>query len=405
MTDADEDAELRKLVAARLAQIAREGNDPALAQRLLVKVPGLLGDESERVAQLASGASRARVEARTVGLLLDLRDDASRRRGAEIVQGVAFGLGLPGSAARLVSRDTRAAGSTGSTGNVGNAGNTGAAKRVEDALAALSADGASVIIAGADEQSAEIAATFADAHHVPLLLLEPPTRQHPEGFSFVVGAGAASVEAALVGALVARGASAIAVVTDAAEQPRGPRPEITLVRGCSDVSAPATGVTGAPGAAGGGSWRAAGVQGLALMANAECAREALLGVPPSLRVAAGFEAEGLSLPLGSLVATAGLLPLAPGSPALQDWLKGHPSPPGYWSALARDAAVLAWAAVQGLPAQGTEDPAEVSARRAQATATLASATVTLWTTEASGFRGARTLPRTLGVREVARPAR
>jgi hypothetical protein len=67
--------------------------------------------------------------------------------------------------------------------------------------------------------------------------------------------------------------------------------------------------------------------------------------------------------------------------------------------------VLAWAGVQVVPAQGTEDPAEVEARRAQAAGALATAGAVLWTTEAKGFGGTRTLSRALGVREVAAPRR
>ena len=122
----EEDIDMRKLVAQRLAFVARANKDAELAQHLLGTPGGLLGDQGDVVAQLAAGASRARVEARTVGLVLSLRNDRTRRRGADVAQGVAFGLGLPGSAARLVSRDDH-----------------GSPDRLEEALAALSADGAS----------------------------------------------------------------------------------------------------------------------------------------------------------------------------------------------------------------------------------------------------------------------
>jgi hypothetical protein len=112
-----------------------------------------------------------------------------------------------------------------------------------------------------------------------------------------------------------------------------------------------------------------------------------------------------ALPPGSLLVSAGVFPFGPQPPpAVQGWLKAHPSPPTWWAALGHDAAVLAWAGVQVLPAQGTEDPGEVEARHARAASALAAAQADLWTTDARGFGGGRSLPRTLGVREIsARP--
>jgi hypothetical protein len=366
---ADEEVDMRKLVAQRLALIARAGKDPQLAQRLLRRASDLLGDQSDVVAQLAAGASRARVEPRTVGLLLSLRDDVARRRGAEIAQGVAFGLGLPGSAARLVTRDDH-----------------GSRDRVEDALLALSADGASVIIAGSDDQEANQAAAFADARRIPVVLLRPPAPERRKSFSFVVGVDPDDVEGALVAGLVARAAGSVALLVDDPARARPSRPEVAQVRGCGDAS---------------GSWGS--LAGVVLAASAECGREALTtAASRRLRFAAGFEAAGLPLPAGSIVATAGPFPFAAPTPALDAWSKSHQSPPGWWVALGRDAAVLAWAGVQRLPAQSTEEPGEVEARRNQAASSLAAAQAELWTTEASGFHGTRTLPRAVGVREVGR---
>jgi hypothetical protein len=382
----EEEVEMRKLVTQRLAFVARAGKDAELAQHLLATAGALLGDQGDVVAQLAAGASRARVEARTVGLLLSLRNDQTRRWGADIAQGVAFGLGLPGSAAHLVSRDDH-----------------GSSERLEEALAALSADGASIVIAGSDEQEATTAAVFAEAHHIPVLLLRPPQPGAlPEGkprFCFVVGVDAGDLEAALAAALVARGASPVALLSDEPERRRPTALPLAAVRGCGEAGAP---------------WKGVGAAGLVLSVEPDCAREAVTaGAPFKLRFASGFESASLPLPPGSLVATAGLFPFAAPAPEgalasrvsaspspLRAWLKDHPAPPSWWAALGHDAAVLAWAGVQVLPAQGTEDPSEVEARRAQAAAALAGAQAELWTTDATGFGGARTLPRTLGVREI-----
>jgi hypothetical protein len=368
---ADEDMEMRKLVVQRLAFLTRAAKDAQLAQRLLGRAGDLLGEQGEVVAQLAAGASRARVEPRTVGLLVSLRDDAARKRGAEIVQGVAFGLGLPGSAARLVSRDDH-----------------GSRDRVDEALLALSADGASLLIAGSDEQEANQAAAFAEAHHIPMLLLRAPAPDRKKSFTFVVGVDCDDVETVLVAALVTRSASPVAILAEDAARPRPSRPDVAQVRGCGDASLP---------------WATASqhVAGAVLAAGVDCARDGLAApTAHRIRFAASFEASALSLPAGSVVATAGAFPFVAASPALEVWSKHHQRPPGWWVALGRDAAMLAWAAVQALPARSTEEPGEVEARRVQVAASLAAAQADLWTTDASGFRGARTLPRTVGVREV-----
>jgi len=370
---ADEEMEMRKLVARRLASVAQQHRDAGLAQHLLATAGGALGDRGEIVAQLAAGADRARVEARTVGLVVSLRNDQTRRRGADIAEGVSFGLGLPGSAARLVSRDDH-----------------GSPERLEEALAALSADGASIIIVGSDEQDAARAAAFAEAHRIPVLLLRPPSGEiarGPAGFAFVLGADPADLEASLIAALVARGAGPVAILSEQPGRPRAPRPDVVGLRGCDEARSP---------------WQGVGAAGVVLSAEHDCARDAIAAAEPlKLRFAVGFEAEPLALPTGSVMATAGVFPFgATPPPPIEGWLRTHPNPPSWWAALGHDAAVLAWAGVQVLPAQGTEDPAEVEARRAQAAATLAAARAELWTTDAQGFHGTRTLPRTIGVREI-----
>ncbi len=369
---ADEDAEMVRLVTARLAEDAIKRGDARLAQALLTAAGGVLGDRGDRIAQLAAGAGRARVAAQTVGLALSLRDDRTRRRGADIAAGVAFGLGLPGSSARLVTRDDH-----------------GSLDRFEEALAALSTDGASILIAGSDEKEAALAAAFAEAHHIPVILLQPPASDPHAHFSFVVGAGAGEVEDALIAGLTSRGASPVVVLADDALRPRAPRPQVAGVRGCGEAGAP---------------WKGLGVAlaGVVLSASPACAREGLAApTAQKIRFAAGLDADVLPLPPGSLVLTAGDFPAV----SSESWSKSHEAPPNWWAALGHDAAVLAWAGVQVLPPQGTEDPAEVEFRRAQAATAMATAKIALWTTEARGFGGTRALPRTLGVREVGAPPR
>ena len=378
---AEEEREMRTLVAQQLATFAREKRDVELAQHLLASSGPLLGDQGDAIARLATGVTKARVEARTVGLLLSLRTDETRRRGAEVTDGIAFGLGLPGSwtgaatpaggsAARLVSRDDR-----------------GAAERIDDALAALSADGAAIVIAGVDSEEAAAASRFAEQNQLPVLLLRPAGKgEMPRAgrFTFLLGDDPAAVEDALAEALIARGATPVAIVAEDPRRHGAMPPGVTAVRTCSEASSP---------------WKPLGAGGIVL--GAACAREAIAAAGSTRIVfGAGLELGDTVLPTGSLVAEAGIFPIDPAhlSPAVAPWMKAHAGPPSWWAGLGHDAAVLARAGVQALPERGTEDPKEVSERRALAAQALAAAQADLWTTAARGFGGARVLPRSVVIR-------
>lgn len=362
------DGDILAFLAQRLAAVARETRDSSLAEYLLDKAGTVLGEEGKDLSTIAASAKRARVEARTVGLVLSLRTPEVRARGAEVASGVAFGLGLPGSGAHLVSRDDH-----------------GSREGIAEALVALSADGASILIAGSDQTEATAAAAFAEAQQIPVLLLRPPVLSPgvTARFSYVVGVDPDEVEAALVGGLVSRGAAPIALVDDDPRATRAKRPEITVVRGCEEAPPPA------------------GVASVILTAGPDCARQ-VMSAPGTahLRVAAGFGLDTLRLPPGSLVAAAGLFPIAdPAPPTFATWIATHGTKPSFWAALGRDAAIIAWAGVQALPAEGTEDPREVTARRASAAAALGAGRAQLWTTEATGFGDARSLARSVRVGE------
>ncbi|WP_441290358.1 hypothetical protein ACSRUE_07130 [Sorangium sp. KYC3313] len=421
------EVDLRSLLAERLAIVARERRDVALAKELLDRADAALGTQRDAIFELAAGAGAARVEPPTVGLLLSTRTAASRRRGVEIAAGVAHGLGLlrPGADARLVSRDDGGEGS------------------VDEALNSLTAEGAAVLIAGSDREQATEAAKFARTHAIPVLLVHPPEPAALDGaFVFVVGEEPARSIEVLAAALAERGAKPVALV--------GGDAEVRKDAGAAPPGAAGAATAGAAGAAGAAPPGAAGAAGAALLAehgialalpcdgtfdtralrppairgmvlagDARCADQALRAAPRSVTIALAFET-AIAPPPGSLVATAGLFPLlaAPsgaqpppgaGDPratpasgaaaALAAWLATHPSPPSFWAALGRDAGVLAWAGVQRLPKTGTEDPAEVKARRLAAASAMSTATAELWTTAADGFGGRRVLPRVIGYRE------
>ncbi|WP_437656436.1 hypothetical protein [Sorangium sp. So ce1182] len=437
------EVDLRSLVAERLAIVARERRDVALAKELLDRAGPLLGAQGDALSELWTGAGTARVEPPTVGLLLSTRTQQSRRRGVEVAAGVAHGLGLlrPGSDARLVSRDVGGEGS------------------VDEALNSLTAEGAAVLIAGSDREQATAVAKFARANAIPVLLVHPPEPAALDGaFVFVVGEEPARSIEVLAAALAERGARPVALVgSDAGAQqgadasaggsPAGSAggssagssggPPAGPAAVGPGAAAAAAGLAAAPPAEGGvalalpcdGAFdpralRPLGIRGLILAGDAPCAEQALRAAPRAVTIALSFEA-AISPPPGSLVATAGLFPFvaapasaqrlpggdAPGAPpqdapgaavGLPAWLATHPTPPSFWAALGRDAGVLAWAGVQRLPKTGTEDPAEVKARRLAAARALSSATAELWTTSATGFGGKRVLPRAVGYREIGK---
>jgi hypothetical protein len=367
----DNETEVRSIYAQRLAEIATQHKDVKLGQRLLATAGPLLGEHGDATAQLASGAANARVEPRTLGLVLSTRSEDARRRGVDVAAGVSFGLGLPGSEARLVSRD-----------------DGGDLDHFEESLHALASDGASIVIGGADELEAAAIARFADRTHLPVVLLCPPHGAEASSpFVFTLGEDPGEVERALVAALAAAGARPAAVVAEAAT-PISPWDDVT-VRRCGDLGAPYT-----------------GVKGLALGGGEACTRDAL-GALTTLRIklAAGFDAEGAPLPPGTLRAAAGSFPFDAAPPAaVRAWIDAHAGAPPWFSALGRDAAVLAYAALQALPPRGTEDPREVITYRTGAAAALSRAEADLWTTSARGFGGAHAIPRTVTVREGATAA-
>ncbi|HVK62887.1 MAG TPA: hypothetical protein VM694_00340, partial [Polyangium sp.] len=184
-----EELEVQKTLIERLSGAAISARDQQLARRLLVAAMPLLGTSADEIAELAAGAAGARVEAPTLGLVLPTRSLEARRRGTQVISGVMSGLGLPGSAARLVTRD-----------------DLGRDTGIEDALEGLGADGAAIVIAGVDREEATIAAKFAERESIPVVLLHPPAPDVADSaFVFVVGEEPERVRKALVGALPAKG--------------------------------------------------------------------------------------------------------------------------------------------------------------------------------------------------------
>lgn len=375
----NEELAVQTILITRLAEWALATKDQPLATQLLEKSSSLLGSRADAIAALArGGGGEARVEAPTLGFVIPVRSNETRKRGAEVARGIAFGLGLPGSDARLASRD-----------------DLGRVEGIEDALEGLVSDGAAIIIAGVDREEATIAATFADRESVPVVLLHPPAPSAPSSpFVFVMGEDPERLRQTLLAALTPHVASA---------KPRPGAPQVKpgqIVwvgdKGSVDMGqAESFECQRLP-----PSWRGIG----GVVAYGSCVSDVLLSVSgTSVQTAVGLDLEGVSLPKGTFAATAGVYPIdvrAISNPMLVEWMRHHADPPSIWAGLGRDAAVLAWSAVQVLPLQGTKDPAEVKARHRKAGDMLAAADAPLWTTDARGFGGQRKLPRQLGVRQV-----
>ena len=402
------DEQMARLVAARLADLARASRDAKLARVLVDRFGRLLGNRGEQVARLAGSTSRARVTSRTVGLLLSLSSSELRRRTAEVAMGMAFGLGIPGSGARLVSREARPS-----------------SEELAAALGELSTEGAAVIVAGLEPTTAGLAADYARASSLPVILLSPPAdaRAADSPFVFVLGEDPEHTAAVLAAALQAADAKVIVglggIEAPAAAPPvsdAGAGPGGGADAGAAAGSASAAALAspsrltwrelGCGAALDLGPLRAARADGLLVRDGAGCGPEVLdaaRSLHARLGVGLGVPGLGASLPADAQLLAAGLFPLDASKPpaALRAWLATGRSVPGWWAALGRDAAVLGLDAVRALPEIATEDAAEVAARRAEAARRLGVAVESLWTTDAKSFGADRRMPRTVVARAAA----
>jgi hypothetical protein len=371
--------EMARLVAQQLAVKVVASRDVTLARLLLEAHGALLGRYGEAVARLAADTSRGKVKARTVGLLLALETSALRRRSADVVAGMTFGLGLPGSQARLVTRP---------------GGKSDAEVRL--ALGELAAEGAAVIVAGIDVETSGEVVRYARDNSLPVVLLTPDAAgtHQAEPVVFLAGEEPFATVGRLSAALRQGGAKVVAGfgTTLRAGQAEDGRLGVGLEHPCSPLPAAAE-------------LRAELVGALLVYDGAYCDRD-IWALAESLRVPVGIGlgASVLGKPtMTARVLAAGVFPVDADRPdqRLSAWLGSQRGIPSWWTALGRDAAVLAWSAVQNLEEAATED-LEVKARRVEATSALAAARAPLWTSETRGFGSDRRIHRTIEVIQGAR---
>ncbi len=399
----------QKLVSERLARIAVETNDAALA-RWLVDVSGVSAAQAGGDAGLELGdlaASRrgiSTVKGKTVGLLLPTRDRELRDEAADVVRGISWALGLPRTAStdgqdpgvRLVTRDD---------------GADAAASRT--ALEELAGEGATVIVGGFDRASADRAAAWSEASGIPVLLLATPSVVRMPKKTAVVLGEPIEHEIALLGeALVKRGVTTAAFVVDTADDEAAAsaidaRSALNLLPAVKcDVPMSEAGKTRFPI----DSWWRGGARGWIVSGASVCARDLLRDVSATHKaavVALTLEASvpPVEMPRGIVVlgAAAGIVPVVEAKPEdvkdpdVRNFMGRFGVRPSYWTALGHDAGVLAKGALASLGRDATTDPKIVTQRREVVQAGLLATRATLWTSDMQNLGQNRVLARTLRI--------
>jgi hypothetical protein len=434
--------EIQRILAARLVDIATSSGDAKLARMLLDSDAGAVvaaGDAAIELGELATSRRGLNVvEGRTIGLLLPTDSPGLRDEAADVLRGVLWALGLPrgvrslGAVPREASADAgapRAGCATLAAApevaeprpeldvRLVTRDDSGGPDRIDPSLDELAGAGAAIVVAALDGPTALRALRWSEAHGMPLIALVPPegAESAPDApsFGFVLGEGRGDVLAALVRAAPSLATESVAPVIDTSEASRYP-PQggrvgpLTLGPPVScEVPAVRAGEPRFPIV----EWTHDKRSAWLVSGSANCASDLaqeLSGARVRGIVALTLEAAALpshSLGLRVLSASAGIVPVSEVGDARDDELRRFSTTLGrvsWWTALGRDAATLARLAVEQIPADDVSDAKSVAARRATARDHLAAAQARLWTTEASGWKGAvRVMQRTVCTVEAA----
>lgn len=382
---------MRGLIRELLSRSALVERDVDLAQRL-VAAPrvGELSSPADRELMLLAtqGPREARVEGRRLGLALDLTTPTRSERSLQVSTGISEALAARAAedAVELATRRVDALSGT-----------------LAEVLARLAGDGAGVLVAGVDAESAKKAAEFAARERIPTLLLHEPEglERRLSPFSFVVGAAPDAANALLRRQLSERGVEPlIGVGSETWPCPKSPADPLPAAR--------ATLLDRRPGAS-----------GLFFEAGPRCTRDVLMQLDGAQGLVIALGLETLSLADEEIGAaelwavSAGSLPVIglEGAPeGLAAWVGKNGRGPTFFQALGRDAAQLARVGLSALeiPSSGPA-PSGVGAGRSAARAlhqrardALAKAALAdLWTSDAQGFAGQR-LPRQFTTVRVGR---
>jgi hypothetical protein len=430
--------EIERILAQRLVQIATSSGDAALARMLLdedagaIVVAGEAGVELGELATSARGLNR--VAGHTLGLLLPTESPAMRDESADVLRGVMWALGLPrGVRDAVATPSPRADAGTGqpheacaqpeaapqpeepSTDTalrLVTRDDAGSIDRTEVSLDELAGEGAAIIVAGLDPQTAGRALRWGENHAVPVVVLVPPDdAPGTSGFSFVLGQSRTSVMDVLVHAAPALASGGVAPVVDQSEvaalPPQGGRVgELTLLPPVScDIPPTRAGDPRFPVS----QWDHDGTHAWIVSGAADCTRDLVKELSAAhAHGVVGLTLEGAALPahvasLRVYSASAGVVPVAALGDVRDELLRRFTARLGtasWWTALGRDAATLARVAMKPLPVDTVSDAQTVTARRAQARDALAAARAPLWSTEATGWTQSHVLQRTVCALEV-----
>jgi hypothetical protein len=365
----------KKAIVDRLVRDALDHDDARLARRLVDSGvrSAKRGELAPALARLAArGEVRPRVQGRQVGFVLSTKTAASSQRSAEVVVGMSRALGLPErarepSAVRLVTADD-----AGATGDL------------ETALSQLAGDGASVLVAGTDVESARAASRYAEQARIPTIVLAAFDRASAQRFTFVLAPPLAADQKALEAAAATQGATPVVVVG-----PGGvPCDSPTKTAGFSRFPVQ--------------EWKRDAVGMLLFMGDAACTRNVLrdtrsVGLNPLLGL--GFESSTLFSELSgrSVIAATGGKHLTAGdaSAAPDAWSQML----SWFGALGHDAALLSARAVADLPLERVDERDAVRQLHQLARDRLLRAEAALLTTEARGFSGQHAIPRSISLRK------
>jgi hypothetical protein len=260
----------------------------------------------------------------------------------------------------------------------------GSSAGTAEALRDLAAQGAAILVAGVDPASSELAARFAQENAIPVLLVEPPPDVGgPLQDAFVIGERPDSEQLVIDAELSRRGLLRVARVGRSGEACDAPS---------TNAGSPSFSVQ---------QWRRDRIAALLVLGPSACAEDVArelraLRFEPELVL--GLEAAEFvfasDAPRARFAIGAGAFPIAPPLPSADS---GALPPVDWYEALGHDAALLAQAALEGFPDRRIDDGRAVRELHARAEHALGSAEATLWTSDARGFSGAHTLPRTLKV--------
>lgn len=442
-------ADIERILAQRLVQIATTSGDAELARMLLETDPlayTVAGDAGTALGELAASRRGLNVvEGRTIGLLLPTESPGLRDESADVLRGVLWALGLPRGARTASAQATTSAGDAGSaSAGTEDAGSrtararaseetcaplepapesveptpeegvhlvtrddAGSAGRTEVSLDELAGEGAAMVIAGLDGETAERALRWGQNHSVPVIVLVPPGEAAASpSFGFVLGEPRTAVLEALSRADPALATERAAPIADtsgiASYPPQGGRfGGFTLAPPVScDIPAVHAGDARFPIEP----WQADKTRAWLVSGSPQCATDLINELSTARAhgvVALTLEAAAVLRPTSGLrvvSARAGIVPeVDPRDPRVEEVRRFSATlgTAGWWTALGRDAATLARSALLGLPVDSVSESHAVADWRTKVRDALASTQARLWTTESSGWTAERTMKRAL----------